>query len=92
MTRVSFGFREPDGGGFNPPGIECERYDLRSNITQLPLGFMVEFDRAGVLVEAEHLVEILNPPWPSRCFDTSVCCSTMRWPPRQHVVGAGADG
>lgn len=61
MTRVSFGFREPDGGGFNPPGIECERYDLRSNITQLPLGFMVEFDRAGVLVEAEHLVEILEP-------------------------------
>ncbi len=61
MTRVSFGFREPDGGGFRPPGVECERYKLRSNLTQLPLGFMVEFDSAGALVEAEHLLEILKP-------------------------------
>lgn len=61
MTRVSFGFREPDGGGFRPPGVECERYDLRSNLTQLPLGFMVEFDGAGALVEAEHLLDILEP-------------------------------
>ena len=61
MTRVSFGFREPDGGGFRPPGIGCERYDLRSNLTQLPLGFMVEFESSGALVEAEHLLEILEP-------------------------------
>ncbi|OBK44912.1 non-ribosomal peptide synthetase [Mycobacterium sp. 1081908.1] len=61
MTRVSFGFREPDGGGFSPPGVECERYGLRSNLTQLPLGFMVEFESTGVLVEAEHLLEILEP-------------------------------
>jgi mycobactin peptide synthetase MbtE len=61
LTRVSFGFRAPDGGGFCPPGVESKRYDLRSNLTQLPLGFMVEFDRTGVLVEAEHLVEILEP-------------------------------
>ncbi|MDT5146613.1 MAG: mycobactin peptide synthetase MbtE, partial [Mycobacterium sp.] len=61
ITRVSFGFREPDGGGFRPPGVRCERYDLRSNLTQLPLGFMVEFDRTGALVEAEHLLEILEP-------------------------------
>ena len=61
MTRVSFGFREPDGGGFRPPGVECERYELRSNLTQLPLGFMVEFDNTGALVEAEHLLEILEP-------------------------------
>ncbi len=61
MTRVSFGFREPDGGGFRPPGVECERYDLRSNLTQLPLGFMVEFESTGALVEAEHLLEILEP-------------------------------
>ncbi|OBI89682.1 non-ribosomal peptide synthetase [Mycobacterium sp. 1245805.9] len=61
MTRVSFGFREPDGGGFRPPGVECERYGLRSNVTQLPLGFMVEFDGTGALVEAEHLLEILEP-------------------------------
>ncbi|WP_068176505.1 non-ribosomal peptide synthetase [Mycobacterium sp. UM_CSW] len=60
MTRVSFGFREPDGG-FRPPGVECERYGLRSNLTQLPLGFMVEFDGTGALVEAEHLLEILDP-------------------------------
>ncbi|OBG26710.1 non-ribosomal peptide synthetase, partial [Mycobacterium sp. 852002-51057_SCH5723018] len=61
MTRVSFGFREPDGGGFRPPGVECERYGLRGNLTQLPLGFMVEFDATGALVEAEHLLEILEP-------------------------------
>ncbi|OSC38582.1 non-ribosomal peptide synthetase [Mycobacterium decipiens] len=61
LTRVSFGFRESDGGGFNPPGIECERYELRSNVTALPLGFMVEFDRTGALVEAEYLLEILEP-------------------------------
>ncbi|QUR68221.1 non-ribosomal peptide synthetase [Mycobacterium spongiae] len=61
MTRISFGFREPDGGGFNPPGTTCQRYDLRSNVTQLPLGFMVEFDPRGALVEAEHLLEILEP-------------------------------
>ncbi len=60
-TRVSFGFREPDGGGFRPPGVTCERYDLRSNLTQLPLGFMVEFDSTGALVEAEHLLDILEP-------------------------------
>ncbi|WP_205873764.1 non-ribosomal peptide synthetase [Mycobacterium camsae] len=62
MTRVSFGFREPDGGGFNPPGTVCRRDELRSNVTQLPLGLMVEFDRSGVLVEAEYLLEILEPP------------------------------
>jgi mycobactin peptide synthetase MbtE len=61
LTRVSFGFRESDGGGFCPPGVESKRYDLRNNLTQLPLGFMVEFDRTGALVEAEHLVEILDP-------------------------------
>ncbi|ORV80978.1 non-ribosomal peptide synthetase [Mycobacterium interjectum] len=61
MTRLSFGFREPDGGGFRPRGVACERYDLRSNLTQLPLGFMVEFESTGALVEAEHLLEILDP-------------------------------
>ena len=47
MTRVSFGFREPDGGGFSPAGVRCERADLRGHVTQLPLGFMVEFDASG---------------------------------------------
>ena len=61
MTRVSFGFREPDGGGFRPPGVTCEPYDLRSNLTQLPLGFMVEFDSTGSLIEAEHLLDVLEP-------------------------------
>ena len=60
MTRLSFGFREPDGGGFRPSGVGCERYDLRGNLTQLPLGFMVEFESSGALVEAEHLLEILE--------------------------------
>ncbi|WP_445159579.1 amino acid adenylation domain-containing protein [Mycobacterium sp. Dal123C01] len=69
MTRVSFGMREPDGGGFSPPGIRCERYDLRSNLTQLPLGFMVQLDRTGALVEAEHLVEILEPGLAKQLLD-----------------------
>jgi len=60
MTRVSFGARGADGHGFNPAGITCERADLRAQFTQLPLGFMVEFDDAGVEVEAEYLTEILD--------------------------------
>ena len=69
LTRVSFGFREPDGGGFCPPGVRCERYDLRGNLTQLPLGFMVEFDGAGALVEAEHLLDILDPALARQMLD-----------------------
>ncbi|BBY76492.1 non-ribosomal peptide synthetase [Mycolicibacterium parafortuitum] len=60
MTRVSFGFREPDGGGFCPPGITCTRAELRGQLTQLPLGLMVELDDTGAVVEAEYLVEILD--------------------------------
>ncbi|KUH95903.1 non-ribosomal peptide synthetase [Mycobacterium sp. IS-1556] len=62
MTRVTFGARGADGEGFNPPGITCSRAELRSHLTQLPLGFMVEFDapEARVVVEAEYLVEILD--------------------------------
>ena len=47
MTRVSFGLREPDGGGFSPPGIGCERADLRGHFSQLPLSLMVEAGRRG---------------------------------------------
>jgi mycobactin peptide synthetase MbtE len=60
MTRVSFGFREPDGGGFCPDGVACERADLRGHFTQLPLGFMVELDASGAVVEAEHLTEVMD--------------------------------
>lgn len=60
MTRVSFGFREPDGGGFRPEGVQCARGDLRGHVTQLPLGFMVEFDGTDAVVEAEHLTEIID--------------------------------
>lgn len=60
MTRVSFGLREPDGGGFCPPGVRSERADLRAQLTQLPLGFMLEIDD-GVVIEAEYLVEVLDP-------------------------------
>ena len=60
MTRVSFGVREPDGGGFRPDGVHCERAELRGHTTALPLGFMVEFDREGAVVEAEHLTEIVD--------------------------------
>lgn len=60
MTRVSFGFREPDGGGFSPEGVHSERAELRGHITQLPLGFMIELDADGAVVEAEHLTEVLD--------------------------------
>lgn len=60
MTRVSFGFREPDGGGFCPDGVRCHRGELRGHVTQLPLGFMVEWDGTDAVVEAEHLTEIID--------------------------------
>ncbi|NIH97161.1 amino acid adenylation domain-containing protein [Mycolicibacterium fluoranthenivorans] len=60
MTRVSFGFREPDGGGFRADGLTCARAELRSHVGQLPLGFMVEWNADGVTVEAEYLTEIID--------------------------------
>jgi mycobactin peptide synthetase MbtE len=60
LARVTFGAREADGGGFCPPGVTCERAELRGQYTQLPLGFMVEFDDDGAMVEAEYLTEILD--------------------------------
>jgi mycobactin peptide synthetase MbtE len=68
MTRVSFGLREPESGGFCPPGVQCERAELRGHVSQLPLSLMVELagtaeasDR-GAVVEAEYLVEVLDRP------------------------------
>ncbi|MGP4055773.1 amino acid adenylation domain-containing protein [Mycobacterium sp. 4D054] len=61
MTRVSFGFRGRDRFGFTPPGVTCERAELRSHLTHLPLGIMVEFDTDEIVVELEHLVEIIEP-------------------------------
>lgn len=65
MTRVSFGQREPDGAGFCPPGVRCERAELRGHFNQLPLSLMVELDRTpdgpgGGVLEAEYLVEVLD--------------------------------
>jgi mycobactin peptide synthetase MbtE len=68
MTRVSFGLREPDGGGFCPPGAQCERAELRGHVSQLPLSLMVELagtaesSERGAIVEAEYLVEVLDRP------------------------------
>ena len=67
MTRVSFGLREADGGGFCPPGVRCERAELRGHVSQLPLGLMIELARPrglgrGAIVEAEYLVEVLDRP------------------------------
>ena len=68
MTRVSFGLREPDGGGFCPPGVQCERAELRGHVSQLPLSLMVELTSAAegsgreAVVEAEYLVEVLDRP------------------------------
>ena len=61
MTRVSFGFRGPDRFGFTPPGVTCERAELRSHLTHLPLGVMVEFDASEIVVELAYLVEIIEP-------------------------------
>ncbi len=64
MTRVSFGLREADGGGFSPPGVRCERAELRGHFSQLPFGLMIELDGTGrgAEVEAEYLVEVLERP------------------------------
>jgi mycobactin peptide synthetase MbtE len=68
MTRVSFGLREPDGGGFSPPGVRCARAELRGHLNQLPLGLMIEMagtatgSDGSALVEAEYLVEVLDRP------------------------------
>ncbi|MDZ4233863.1 MAG: amino acid adenylation domain-containing protein, partial [Dietzia sp.] len=69
MTRVSFGFRGPDRFGFTPPGVTCERAELRAHLTHLPLGVMVEFDAAGILVELEYLVEIIEPKLARQLID-----------------------
>ncbi|MGH3576636.1 MAG: condensation domain-containing protein, partial [Mycobacterium sp.] len=71
MTRLSFGFREPDGGGFCPPGARCRRGELRGQFTQLPLSFMVEpAGGDGALVEAEYLVEVLDAPLVQQLLDS----------------------
>jgi mycobactin peptide synthetase MbtE len=69
LARVTFGAREADGGGFCPPGLTCERAELRGQFTQLPLGFMVEFDDHGALVEAEYLTEIIDAPLARQLLD-----------------------
>lgn len=73
MTRVSFGFRGPDRFGFTPPGVHCERAELRAHLTQLPLGFMVEFDSSAssgaIVVEVEHLTEIIDPALAKQMLD-----------------------
>ncbi|MGW0160491.1 amino acid adenylation domain-containing protein [Mycobacterium sp. NPDC003323] len=73
MTRISFGFREPDGGGFRPDGVRCVRGELRGHVTQLPLGFMVEWDGSEdgvVTVEAEHLTEVLGADLAGRMLNS----------------------
>lgn len=64
MARLSFVFRETDSGGFRPPGVQCERGELRSQFSQSPLSLTVEPARthAGAVVEAEYLVDVLDAP------------------------------
>ena len=69
MTRVSFGFRGRDRFGFTPPGVTCERADLRPHLTHLPLGIMVEFGPDEIVVELEHLVEIIEPALARQLLD-----------------------
>ncbi|WP_328350271.1 amino acid adenylation domain-containing protein [Mycobacterium sp. NBC_00419] len=70
MARVGFGMREPDGHGFCPDGIRCERADLRGQYAQLPMGFMVEFSGDGAQVEAEYLTEVLDDDLARRLLDS----------------------
>ena len=74
MTRVSFAFREPDGPGFRPPGVVCRRAELRSDLAQVPLTFMVEFDArnpaAGAEVEVEYLVDVLDDALARQLLDS----------------------
>ncbi|OMC15836.1 non-ribosomal peptide synthetase [Mycolicibacter heraklionensis] len=60
LTRLSFGFRSTQGGGFQPDGITCTRADYRGKVAQLPLGIMVEADADGALIEAEYLHDVLD--------------------------------
>ena len=70
MARVGFGIRHADGSGFCPPGIHCERADLRALYAQLPLGVMVEFTGDGAVVEAEYLTEVLDGDLARRLIDS----------------------
>ncbi|BBY58830.1 non-ribosomal peptide synthetase [Mycolicibacterium sarraceniae] len=60
MARVGFGVREPEGDGFNPAGVHCQRAEFRGRFAQLPLGFMVEFTGGEVEVEVEYLTEVID--------------------------------
>ncbi len=60
LTRLSFGFRSTQGGGFQPDGITCTRADYRGKVAQLPLGIMVEAGTDGALIEAEYLHDVLD--------------------------------
>ncbi len=60
MTRVGFSLRESEGGGFCPPGVRCERGELDSQSSRLPLRFTVVPAGDGMLVEADYLVEVLD--------------------------------
>lgn len=63
MTRVSFDLRESDGDGFCPPGVQCRPGELCGQFSQLPLSLTVQLGAdGGALVEAQHLVEVLDPP------------------------------
>lgn len=74
MARVGFGFRGPDGPGFSPPGVRCQRAELRGPLAALPLSLMVEMDAndaaAGAEVDAEYLVEVLDPPLVMQLLDS----------------------
>lgn len=61
-ARLSFALREPDGRGFCPPGVSCERTALRGLTAQLPLGLSVDLAPHGAAVEAGYLSEVLDEP------------------------------
>ena len=50
--------------------MQCARGELRGQVTQLPLGFMVEFDGTDAVVEAEHLIEIIDADLAARMLNS----------------------
>ena len=62
----------------------CERAELRGHLTQLPLGFMVEFDATGRGWSRPSTSPRSSTPTlaAAACSTTSRCCWTARWPTR----------
>ena len=87
MTRVSFGFREPDGGGFRPPGVESSATSCAATSPSCRWVSWSSSTTPARWLRPNTWWRSSNPPWCARCSITSPCCSTTpspdptsRWP------------